>query len=156
VTPRSIIAAATALNVAAIRKMAEDAMDSGDTMHPSQVIAALDRVEALETRQQELLATIRNLSSSVPYAEEAGNAATLIAEVGTLKARVVEWKREASSAMVRAATAENAAADYRAERDTALSRIALLERLLAKACNFIAIDPLDADFATAITREAKP
>lgn len=45
-------------------------------------------VKRLRVRVDELLVTIRNLSASTPYPEEAGNAAVLIAEVGTLKAEV--------------------------------------------------------------------
>lgn len=56
--------------------------------------ALRERVAALEDRQQELLETIRKLSSEIPYPEESGNAAILIAEVGTLRARVAELERE--------------------------------------------------------------
>lgn len=74
-------------------------------------------IERLKSRQQELLQTIRNLSSSVPYAEEASNAATLIAEVGTLRAQVASRSRDLSTALVRAACAEDAAAGYKSQRD---------------------------------------
>lgn len=50
-------------------------------------------VEALK-RRDELLMTIRQLSQQMPYEEEKGSTATLIAEVGTLKARVAELERE--------------------------------------------------------------
>jgi len=56
--------------------------------------------DALATRQQELLVTIRNLSSSVPYAEESTSAATLIAEVGTLKARLRNVEAQRNEAQV--------------------------------------------------------
>lgn len=49
--------------------------------------------DRLKTRISELLVTVKNLSLSTPYPEEAGNVATLIAEVGTLKARVAELER---------------------------------------------------------------
>lgn len=45
-------------------------------------------IKALLTRRDELLATIRKLSAEVPYPEEQGNAAVLIAEVGTLRAQL--------------------------------------------------------------------
>lgn len=54
--------------------------------------------DAARTRIDELLVTIKNLSLSVPYPEEARNAATLIAEVGTLKARIAEAERERDEA----------------------------------------------------------
>ncbi|MGE0206144.1 MAG: hypothetical protein AB7E70_19525 [Hyphomicrobiaceae bacterium] len=41
--------------------------------------------DALTQRRDELLVTVRNLSLQTPYPEEAGNTATLIAEVGTLR-----------------------------------------------------------------------
>ncbi len=47
----------------------------------------------LETRQQELLVTIRNLSATVPYPDEDKNAAILIAKVGTLRAQLDELVR---------------------------------------------------------------
>ncbi len=47
-------------------------------------------VRRLLARQQELLVTIRDLSSRIPYEEEAGNAAALIAEVGTLRSQLRE------------------------------------------------------------------
>lgn len=60
---------------------------------------AIGERDALLFRQQGLFTTIRNLSSSVPYAEEAGNAATLIAEGGTLRAEIrdrrTRWNEEA-------------------------------------------------------------
>lgn len=62
----------------------------------ARVDALIVERDALQSRQQELLVTIRNLSSSVPYAEEAGNAATLIAEVGTLRAQLAETDRRIS------------------------------------------------------------
>lgn len=69
------------------------------------VPALLDQLEAVESerdglarRRDELLVTIKNLSLSTPYPEEAGNAATLIAEVVTLKARVAEVERERDAA----------------------------------------------------------
>ena len=68
----------------------------------AETIAALRaEVERLTTRQQELLVTIRNLSSSVPYPEEAGSTAVLIAKVGTLRAdlaRVTAERDEARKA----------------------------------------------------------
>lgn len=51
-------------------------------------------VDALVTRREELLATVRKLGHSIPYADEAGAAGILIAEVGTLKARVSELEIE--------------------------------------------------------------
>lgn len=54
------------------------------------VVAERDR---LKTRVAELLITVKNLSLTTPYPEESGNVATLIAEVGTLKARVAELER---------------------------------------------------------------
>lgn len=57
------------------------------------LIGAVEDVEQLDKRQQELLVTIRNLSATTPYPEEAGNAAALIAEVGTLKAKLAELRR---------------------------------------------------------------
>lgn len=55
--------------------------------------ATLDELERLQTRQDELLVTIRRLSAEVPYPEESANAAVLIAQVGTLKARVRELEQ---------------------------------------------------------------
>lgn len=49
--------------------------------------------DALQIRQQELLATIVKLTNQIPYPEEANNAAVLIAEVGTLKAALAEMTR---------------------------------------------------------------
>lgn len=49
---------------------------------------------AARTRIQELLVTIKNLSLSTPYPEEAGSAATLIAEVGTLRSRITALEDE--------------------------------------------------------------
>lgn len=61
--------------------------------------AAFREIDALRIRQQELLVTIRNLSLLAPYPEEASDAATLIAEVGTLKARIAEVERERDEAL---------------------------------------------------------
>lgn len=47
----------------------------------------------LETRVQELLRDFQKLTREMPYAEEAQSNATLIAEVGTLKARVRELEQ---------------------------------------------------------------
>ena len=55
--------------------------------------AALARIEQLQTRQQELLATIVKLAQTTPFPDEAGQAAVLIAEVGTLRATVAERDR---------------------------------------------------------------
>lgn len=49
--------------------------------------------DSARTRIAELLVTVKNLSLSTPYPEESRNAATLIAEVGTLKAEVATMKR---------------------------------------------------------------
>lgn len=54
------------------------------------VVAERDR---LKTRVDELLITIKNLSLTAPYPEEAGSVQTLIAEVGTLKARNAQLER---------------------------------------------------------------
>lgn len=48
---------------------------------------------AAKARIDELLITVKNLSLTTPYPEEAGSVQTLIAEVGTLKARVAELER---------------------------------------------------------------
>lgn len=58
-------------------------------------------------------ATCDNLSLQTPYPEEAGNAATLIAEVGTLRARVAEATAERDTALARAEQAERALAEYK-------------------------------------------
>lgn len=50
--------------------------------------------DALIVRRDELLVTIKNLSLSTPYAEEATSASTLIAEVGTLKSKLREVEEE--------------------------------------------------------------
>ncbi len=71
-----------------------DALPPGPALYlwdaVASVVAERDRLQA---RVDELLVTVRNLSLTTPYPEEAGNAATLIAEVGTLKARVAELER---------------------------------------------------------------
>lgn len=56
--------------------------------------AALAQADKFRVRVDELLVTIRRLSQQMPYEEEKGSTATLIAEVGTLKARVAELERE--------------------------------------------------------------
>lgn len=73
--------------------MALDVLDLADEVERLQA-----EVERLETRQRELLVTIRNLSASTPYPEEARNAATLIAEVGTLRSRLAEVEIERDEA----------------------------------------------------------
>lgn len=65
------------------------------------VHAACDELDALRIRRDELLVTIRGLSASTPYPEEAGNAAVLIAEVGTLKARVASLTRQVAEYQAR-------------------------------------------------------
>lgn len=49
--------------------------------------------DAARTRIDELLVTVRNLSLQTPYPEESRNAATLIAEVGTLRSQLSELRR---------------------------------------------------------------
>jgi hypothetical protein len=61
--------------------------------------AALDRIEALETRQQELLTFIRAQSQLTPFPDEAGQAAVLLAEVGTLRATIAERDRRIEDLM---------------------------------------------------------
>lgn len=69
---------------------------SAESLAEAEVLRAKEvALRGLLKRRDELLVTIRNLSASVPYEEEAGSAAVLIAEVGTLKARVAELEREA-------------------------------------------------------------
>lgn len=66
--------------------------------------AAIQERDAARKRIDELLVTVKNLSLSTPYPEEAGSAATLIAEVGTLRAKLATAERErdeARSAAVR-------------------------------------------------------
>lgn len=78
--------------------------DAGEAHHDSRCPAhrarLLTRVEQLETRQQELLQQIWNLSQSTPLPAEyegwTSQRAALVAEVGTLKARVAELEREVS------------------------------------------------------------
>lgn len=110
-----------------------------DAASPSVVIALLDRiaaartardeladiarlraeVESLKARQQELLATIVRVTNETPFSDEAKDVleqrGKLVAEVGTLKERVTDWKRQTSTALVRAATAEDAVSGLRAE-----------------------------------------
>lgn len=50
--------------------------------------------DALRVRQQELLETIRKLSSEVLYPEESRNVSILIAEVGTLRSTLNEYEAE--------------------------------------------------------------
>lgn len=52
-----------------------------------------DRDELI-ARRNELLVLVRKLSAEVPYEEERGQVATLIAEVGTLRARLDELERK--------------------------------------------------------------
>jgi hypothetical protein len=70
--------------------------------------AATSEGERLMARQQELLRTIRNLSSQVPYEEESRTAATLIAEVGTLKARLRNAEAQLATAVEERDEARNA------------------------------------------------
>lgn len=55
-----------------------------------------DRMAALEKRQEELLATIVRLTNETPFPDEVKNAleqrGKLLAEVGTLRASVAEWR----------------------------------------------------------------
>lgn len=55
-----------------------------------QLDAVTSERDALATRRDELLALAAKLTRDVPYEEESRNVATLIAEVGTLRARLVE------------------------------------------------------------------
>lgn len=63
-----------------------------DTCRLERVNAA-KRIAELETRQQELLASMVRLTRETPYPEEVSGRDALIAEVGTLRARVreLEW-----------------------------------------------------------------
>ena len=82
----------------------------------NEMIRLHDEVEqernALRERQQELLVTIRNLSSQVPYVEESRTAATLIAEVGTLRSQL-------SSAHAECEQARRAARQWEANHEEA-------------------------------------
>jgi hypothetical protein len=64
----------------------------------SVAIALLDRIDELETRRDELLATVVKVTNSTPFADEAKDAleqrGALVAEVGTLKSTVASLRRE--------------------------------------------------------------
>lgn len=64
---------------------------------PKVVVSLVERVRALEQRQQELLATIVRLTNEVPFPDEVkdwvAQRAALVAEVGSLRARVAELER---------------------------------------------------------------
>ena len=59
-----------------------------------EVAGKQERIDALETRQQELLATIVRITNETPYPDEINGwtdqRAKLVAEIGTLRARVAE------------------------------------------------------------------
>ncbi len=63
---------------------------------------AEDRVSALETRQQELLQTIVRLTNETPFPDEIkgreAQRAAMVAEVGSLRAKVAELERAAKPA----------------------------------------------------------
>ena len=80
--------------------------------------------DALIIRRDELLVTIRNLSAATPYPEEAGNAAVLIAEVGTLRARVAGIEKERDEATARATVVTHCLRRMQSERDIALAELA--------------------------------
>ncbi len=72
----------------------EDEMTEGERTLWFALVLSRKQITELEERQQELLLTIRNLSATTPYPEEAANAGVLLAEVGTLKARIRELEEE--------------------------------------------------------------
>lgn len=61
-----------------------------------------DEIDRLRTRRDELLATIVKLTNELPFPDEVkdwtAQRAKLIAEIGTLKARVVELERTTEEA----------------------------------------------------------
>lgn len=65
---------------------------SWDTADPSAdiLVATAAERDALLVRRDELLAAMKRLGGDVPYEDEKGKLAMLMAEVGTLKARVLE------------------------------------------------------------------
>lgn len=71
-----------------------------------QLSLARTEAAALRERQQELLVTIRNLSTQVPYEEESRTAATLIAEVGTLRSANAGLREELAEGVERVQRAE--------------------------------------------------
>ena len=94
--------------------------------------AALDEIERLQTRQDELLALVAKLSQTVPLESEVSAAldqrGALLAEVGTLRAEVARWKEFADRERVHAKMFAGAADTEKADR-----RIAEIDRAETRA-----------------------
>lgn len=124
-----------------VARMIEHAL----TMDPrDKVLQLAAQVEALETRRDELLAAIRRLTVELPYPDEiqgwTEQRAKLIAEIGTLRAQVMQLRQDRADALnvrsregllasewvLRTGVAER-------ERDAALRKITRLDKLVAAA-----------------------
>lgn len=69
-----------------------------ETNWETRCLVAEDRVVQLETRRDELLATIVRLTNEVPFPDEVNGwvaqRAAMLAEIGTLRARVRELEQK--------------------------------------------------------------
>lgn len=71
----------------------------GESAWRATIATLTEERDALRARRDELLAAMVRITRETPYPEEAGNAGVLLAEVGTLKARLSTALRERDEAL---------------------------------------------------------
>ncbi len=94
--------------------------DAVNRLSASLAAAEAER-DALIVRRDELLAAMVRVTRETPYPEEAGSAATLIAEVGTLRSQVTALTSDRNHWRERAERAERDRDEHKAQHNNAVS-----------------------------------